>query len=81
VEGGTAGKETAAANGGPSTPQVRDIAQAGPTTETLKQVAVLYQLAVIRGDAPTLTVADTLGVPRSTAGRWVTRAGTAATSL
>ncbi len=50
------------------------LGQSGPTTETLRHVAALYRLAVVLGDAPTQRVADTLGVPRSTASRWVTRA-------
>jgi hypothetical protein len=46
----------------------------GPTNETLKLVALVYRLALVVGDGPTNTVADQLGIPRSTAGRWVTRA-------
>jgi hypothetical protein len=57
----------------PSVTHPRDLGQAGPTTETLRHVAALYRLAVVLGDAPTQRVADTLGVPRSTASRWVTR--------
>lgn len=50
------------------------LGEAGPTPETLAWVARVYSLALLLGDAPTQRVADTLGVPRSTAGRWVTRA-------
>lgn len=46
----------------------------GPTDETLRWVASVYQLAVLLGDAPTQAVAEQLDIPRSTAGRWVTRA-------
>ncbi|AVT37398.1 hypothetical protein [Plantactinospora sp. BB1] len=51
-----------------------DMGKAGPTTETLQQVARVYRLALLSGDAPTQAVAEWLAVPRSTAGRWVTRA-------
>ncbi|GLZ05000.1 hypothetical protein Acsp03_24660 [Actinomadura sp. NBRC 104412] len=51
-----------------------DAGKTGPTTETLRWVARIYRLAVLLGDAPTQAVASGLGVPRSTAGRWVTRA-------
>lgn len=52
----------------------RDLGRAGPTTETLRHVAAVYRLALLLGDAPTQRVADSLGVPRSTVARWVTRA-------
>jgi hypothetical protein len=52
----------------------RELAAAGPTTETLRAVAQIYRVALLAGDAPTQAVAERLGVPRSTAGRWVTRA-------
>lgn len=43
----------------------------GPTEETLKLVARIYRLAHLGGEKPTQAVADLLGVPRSTAARWV----------
>ncbi|GLY63710.1 hypothetical protein Atai01_03290 [Amycolatopsis taiwanensis] len=46
----------------------------GPTPEVLRWVARLYRLALLSGDAPTQAVAEGLGVPRSTAARWATRA-------
>lgn len=46
----------------------------GPTTETLQQVALLYRIALLVGDAPAKAVAEALGVPRPTASRWATRA-------
>lgn len=58
----------------PSLTHPQHVGRDGPTTETLRHVAALYRLAVVLGDAPTQRVADTLGVPRSTASRWVTRA-------
>lgn len=59
----------------PSVGPVPDhLAQAGPTQETLTWVALTYSLALLLGDAPTQRVANTLGIARSTAGRWVTRA-------
>ena len=51
----------------------RELAEAGPTVETLQAVAVIYRLALMLGDSPTQAVAEELGIPRSTAGRWVTR--------
>lgn len=47
---------------------------AGPTPHTLRWVARVYRFAVLLGANPTQAVADGLDVPRSTAGRWVTRA-------
>jgi Family of unknown function (DUF6214) len=44
------------------------------TDENLEQVAELYRAAVGRGDPPTQTVADAMGIPRSTAARWVAKA-------
>lgn len=51
-----------------------DLGKAGPTDETLRWVARIYRWALLVGDAPTQAVAEGLSVPRSTAGRWVTRA-------
>jgi len=48
--------------------------QAGPTDRTLRAVAALYRLAYAVGDAPTKGVEQGLGLPRSTAGRWVAMA-------
>lgn len=50
------------------------LGKAGLTDATLQQVASIYRLALVLGDAPTRRVAEVLAVPRSTAGRWVTRA-------
>lgn len=44
------------------------------TDDHLRQVADLYRTALARGDAPTQTVADSMHVVPSTAGRWVKRA-------
>lgn len=46
----------------------------GPTTETLEWVAYLYRVALLVGDPPTKAVETVLGIPRSTAGRWVAAA-------
>lgn len=51
-----------------------DVSKTGPTDETLSMVAELYSLALLLGDGPTQRVAEALRIPRSTAGRWVTRA-------
>jgi hypothetical protein len=42
--------------------------------DTLQKVATVYRAAAGRGDPPSLTVAETMGVSRSTAARWVARA-------
>ncbi len=44
---------------------------AGPVSSTLEAVAYLYRVAVLMGEPPTKAVEETLGLPRSTAGRWV----------
>lgn len=54
--------------------QPAPVGKAGPTEETLRAVARIYRLAVLLGGPATQQVAISLGVPRSTAGRWVTRA-------
>jgi hypothetical protein len=43
----------------------------GPTRESLTWVARAYRLALVLGDSPTQAVERGLGLPRSTAGRWV----------
>lgn len=50
------------------------LGRAGPSDDTLRHVARTYRLALLFSDAPTQRVAESLAVPRSTAGRWVTRA-------
>lgn len=44
---------------------------AGPTVATLRLVAYVYKVALLRGDGPTKAVQDTFKIPRATAGRWV----------
>ena len=44
---------------------------AGPTDETLRFVAFQYRFAYAVGEGPTKAVQERLGLPRSTAGRWV----------
>ena len=51
-----------------------NIRKKGPTEEALRWVARIYRWALLEGDAPTQAVAYELDIPRSTAGRWVTRA-------
>lgn len=48
--------------------------EAGPTKWTLENVADVYRMALLVGEAPTKAVATTFGIPRSTAGRWVAAA-------
>jgi hypothetical protein len=43
----------------------------GPSEQDLRAVADVYQLAHVTGGAPTKTVMQRLGLPRSTASRWV----------
>jgi transposase len=43
----------------------------GPSDEDLRAVADVYGLAFVTGGAPTKTVMERLGLPRSTAGRWI----------
>jgi hypothetical protein len=68
-------KELANYNGVPreEPADLLELGEAGPTTETLKAVARVYRTGMLLGDAPTQRVATAFGVPRSTAGRWVTR--------
>lgn len=54
------------------TPEVvKGLRDAGPAPSTLEAVAHLYRLALLKGEPPTKAVEETLGLPRSTAGRWV----------
>jgi hypothetical protein len=46
----------------------------GPVDESLQWVARIYRSALVFGDPPTRAVEATLGLPRSTAGRWVSMA-------
>lgn len=46
----------------------------GPRSETLSWVAYIYRLALVLGEPPTKSVEQTLGIARSTAGRWVAEA-------
>ena len=43
----------------------------GPSDEDLRTVAAAYQVAYATGQAPTKAVVERLGLPRSTASRWV----------
>ncbi|HSJ43840.1 MAG TPA: hypothetical protein VK923_04055 [Euzebyales bacterium] len=52
----------------------RDDAANGPTDEALRKVAVVYAVTYAVGQAPVKKVTEVFGVPRSTAGRWVTMA-------
>jgi hypothetical protein len=56
------------------TEQVEQCRAAGPVTETLKWVALLYQAALATDDAPTKTVREVFGISQSTAGAWVATA-------
>jgi hypothetical protein len=57
------------------TPEVVEhMRSAGPVPSTLEAVAYLYRVAVLMGEPPTKAVEETLGLARSTAGRWVAQA-------
>lgn len=45
-----------------------------PCDETFAMVANIYTIALLVGESPTQAVADTLGINRSTAASWATRA-------
>lgn len=50
------------------------IREAGPVADSLEWVAYIYRMALLMGESPTRAVEVTLGLPRSTAGRWVASA-------
>jgi hypothetical protein len=56
---------------GPIALSERARAGAGPSEKDLRAVADVYQLAYVTGGAPTKTVMERLGLPRSTASRWI----------
>jgi hypothetical protein len=56
---------------GPITLSERARHGGGPSDEDLRAVADIYQLGYMTGGAPTKTVMDRLGLPRSTASRWI----------
>jgi hypothetical protein len=56
---------------GPIALSERARAGGGPSEEDLRAVADVYQLAHVTGAAPTKTVMHRLGLPRSTASRWI----------
>jgi hypothetical protein len=49
----------------------KEIAKEGPTDLTLSLVASIYRLAYVTDDPPAKTVHGLMGIPRSTAGRWI----------
>jgi hypothetical protein len=55
-------------------PGVEEIRDQGPTEDSLHVVAYIYRLAHMVGDPPTRAVASAIGVPYSTAARWVQQA-------
>jgi len=57
----------------PMLPMLSERAQAGggPSDEDLRLVATVYQVAYATGGPPAKTVMDRLGLPRSTASRWI----------
>jgi hypothetical protein len=55
-------------------PDVAEIRDQGPTEESLHVVAYVYRMAHLVGDPPTRAVASAIGLPYSTAARWVQHA-------
>ncbi len=55
----------------PIGPPPEHVARHGPTDEALRHVAAIYRFTYALGESPTKGVQDRLGLPRSTAGRWV----------
>jgi hypothetical protein len=51
--------------------QVEQCRAAGPVSETLEWVALLYRAGFAMGDGPTKTVREVFGISQSTAGAWV----------
>lgn len=49
-------------------------AKDGPTDQALEAVAMIYRVAHVSVESPTKAVAERLGLPGSTAGRWVGKA-------
>lgn len=57
------------------TEQERDrMREAGPVSDTVQAVGLIYTAARAVGDPPTRAVQDTFDIPRRTADRWVARA-------
>lgn len=54
--------------------EVAEIRAAGPVDSSLKAVARFYNLAVAMGEPPAKAVENALGLPRTTASKWVRRA-------
>lgn len=50
------------------------IRSAGPTDESLRVVADIYEIARLMGDPPARQVEKTLNMPRTTASKWIRRA-------
>jgi hypothetical protein len=55
-------------------PEAAEIRDQGPTEESLHVVAYVYRMAHLVGDPPTRAVASAIGLPYSTAARWVQHA-------
>jgi hypothetical protein len=53
---------------------LRELAAAGPTDDTLRAVARVYRAAALLGDPPARRVVEAFGIPRGTASGWVMRA-------
>lgn len=50
------------------------VSRHGMDDTSLRVIARVYRIAYLRGEAPTKTVEEMFGLPRSTAGRWVAEA-------
>lgn len=57
--------------GAPAKRELKRMAAAGPTDETLRWVAYAYRVGLILDAKPTQYVERSFEIPRSTAGRWI----------
>jgi hypothetical protein len=60
--------------GAPTKRELKRMAAAGPTDETLRWVAYAYRVGLILDAKPTQHVEQSFEIPRSTAGRWIAAA-------
>jgi len=58
----------------PVSQDARSYSKRGPVDDTLREVAAVYRLAYVLGEAPLKSVVSAFDVPRSTASRWVAAA-------
>ena len=74
-----AARQVATRSGGEALPVpvgqgARSYSKRGPVDDTLREVAAVYRLAYVAGEAPLKSVVSAFDIPRSTASRWVAAA-------